>query len=183
MSFREKDTPGQGQGVGAMGEKLDRIFEYRVLLSKQRDLGMRLSDQEQARLERLGHQLPAQVPAADDRDPYTLLTQPLPVEFVVNRKSGHGMLRNASGGGFAIATDQPPELGAHVVAHVREEAHGIEYIFPGIVVARVVKGVTAFGFGFQGLPTQTRLGGRSSGVWRSDPTPAEHPVARRPRGT
>lgn len=165
-----------------MGDKLDRIFEYRVLLAKQRDLGMRLSAQEQARLERLAHQLPTTVPSADDRDPYTLLSRSVPVEFVVQRQPAPGMLRNASGGGFAITTDEPPELGARVVVHVREEAHGIEYIFPGTVVSRVVKGVTAFGLSLVGLPTQTRLGGRSSGVWRSDPTPAERPIARKPRG-
>jgi hypothetical protein len=165
-----------------VGDKLDRIFEYRVLLAKQRDLGMRLSAQEQARLERLAHQLPTEVPSADDRDPYTLLTEPVAVEFVVQRRQALGALRNASGGGFAITAAEPPELGARVVVHVREETHGIEYIFPGTVVSRVVKGVTAFGVSLTGLPTQTRLGRRSSGVWRSDPTPVERPIARKPRG-
>lgn len=165
-----------------MGDRLDRIFEYRVLLAKRRELGMALSSQEQARLERLAHQLPGAVPAADDRDPYTLLPQPLPVEFVVHRRASSGTLRNASGAGFAIAAEELPELGARVVVHVREAEHGIEYIFPGTVVSRVVKGATAFGVGFEGLPTQTRLGGRSSGVWRSDPTPTTaQPSARKPR--
>lgn len=159
-----------------MGEKLDRIFEYRVLCSKERELQIPLSASESSRLERLRNQLPARVPSVDDRDPFTLLTTALPVQFVApGGRFGTGTLRNASAAGLAVATSDPPELGQRLIVHVQEALHGIEYTFPCRVVARVVKGVTSMGLSFEGVPSQTRLGQRTSGVWRSDLTPV-HPV-------
>src|SRR4051794_19525531 len=156
-----------------MGEKLERIFEYRVLYAKERDLQIPLTMQETARLERLRQQLPTRVPSVDDRDAFTILTTPLDVQFVAAGHFGSGTLRNASAMGLAIATAAPPELSSRLIVHVREPQHGVEYTFPCRVVSRVVKGVTAMGVVFEGVPSQTRIEGQSSGVWRADATPVD----------
>ncbi|HEX2676466.1 MAG TPA: PilZ domain-containing protein [Polyangiales bacterium] len=156
-----------------MGDKLERIFEYRVLYAKERELQIPLSTQEASRLERLRHQLPSRVPSVDDRDPFTLLTTPLPVQFVAAGRFGAGVLRNASAVGLAVATGEPPELGQRLIVHVQEPLHGLEYTFPCRVVSRVVKGITSMGLVFEGVPSQTRIGGRSSGVWRQDTSPMD----------
>lgn len=159
-----------------MGEKLDRVFEYRVLYSKERELQIPLSASESSRLERLRTQLPERAPSVDDRDALTLLTTPLPVQYAAAGRFGSGVLRNASAAGLAIVTAEPPELGARLIIHVQEPLHGIEYTFPCRVVSRVVKGLTAMGVVFEGVPSQTRMAGRSSGVWRSDLTPLQNHV-------
>lgn len=161
-----------------MAEKLERIFEYRVLLSKAHELQIPLSPHEKARLARLQQQLPSEVPALDDRDAYTLLATPLPAQYVCGGRFGAGSVRNVSGGGLAIITSDPPELGQRLIVHVREVQHGIEYTFPCRIIARVLKGVPAIGVAFEGVPNLTRLGGHSSGVWRTEePTT----TANRPR--
>lgn len=165
-----------------MAEKLERIFEFRVLLSKAHELQIPLTAQELARLERLKHQLPTGVPSCDERDPYTLLATPLPAQYVCGGRFGAGTVRNASGGGLAIATAQPPELGQRLIVHVREANHDIEYTFPGRVVVRVIKGITSVGVAFEGVPSQNRVAGRGSGVWRADETPTGNPNAPRDPG-
>ncbi len=154
-----------------MAEKLERIFEYRVLVSKARELHIPLTEQELARLTRLEQQLPQGVPSVDDRDPYTMLQEPLRVEFVHAGRFAPGTLCNASRDGFAIITVDPPPLGQRVTVHLTDHARGLEYTFPGRVIARVVKGATAMGVALEGLPTEARLGGRRSGVFRTDDTP------------
>lgn len=168
-----------------MGDKLDRIFEYRVLLTKRDQLSIPLSDDEHVRLERLKSQLAAEVATLDDRDPFTMLATPLPAQFVIDGQFKGGVLRNVSAGGLAVVTADPPELGRVLILHVSEPAHGIEYTFPCRVVSRVVSGVRSMGLAFDGVPTQTRVGGRRSGVWRSDPTPTENdrPTLRRKNGS
>jgi PilZ domain len=151
-----------------MGDKLERIFEYRVLHAKLRELQIPLSAAERVRLERLQHQLPSRVPSVDDRDPFTLLGTPLPVQYVAAGRFGSGALRNASAVGLAVATVDPPELGQRLILHVEGPLHGIEYTFPCRVISRVVKGVTSMGLVFEGVPSQTRMGRRSSGVWKTD---------------
>jgi hypothetical protein len=161
-----------------MGEKLERIFEFRMLFAKERDLQIPLSAQETSRLERLRHELPDRVPSVDERDPYTSLTVPLPVQFVAGGRFGAGVLRNASAAGLAIVTVDPPELSQRLIVHVQEAAYGLEYTFPGRVVSRVVRGVVSMGVAFEGVPSQTRLAGRASGVWRADLTPTQAHDAR-----
>jgi len=167
-----------------MGDKLDRIFEYRVLLTKRDELNIPLSASECARLERLKGQLATEVATLDDRDPFTMLATPLPAQFVIDGQFKGGVVRNVSAAGLAVVTAEPPELGRALILHVSEPAHGIEYTFPCRVVSRVLSGVTSIGLAFEGVPTQTRVGGRRSGVWRSDPTPTEddRPTVRRTNG-
>src|SRR5688572_16420969 len=116
-----------------MADKLQRIYEYRVLLSKAQKRQPELDADEQARLERLRQQLPLSVPPLDDRDPYTLLTEPLEVEFAREGRFVSGTLRNASGGGLAIATADPPALGQQLAIHVRDRKHAVVYAFPARV--------------------------------------------------
>jgi len=168
-----------------MGEKLARIFEYRVLFARHRDLQIPLSPNEEARLLRLRQQLPDRVPALDERDTLTLLAAPLPAHFVAAGHFGSGTLRNASATGMAIATlDEPPGLGQRLILHAQDPDQAIEYTFPCRVVVRVVKGTPSMGVAFEGVPSQTRVGQNNSGVWRSDAFAADERASIKPsRGT
>jgi hypothetical protein len=147
-----------------MADKLQRIFEYRVLLARARKRQPDLDAQEQSRLDRLHQQLPLSVPPLDERDPYTLLGQPLAAEFAVDGRFLTGSLRNVSGGGLAIATTDPPALGQLLTIHVQDRPRAMVYSFPARVVSRVVRGVPAMSVAFEGVPIQTRIA-KSSGVW------------------
>jgi hypothetical protein len=162
-----------------MGDKLERIFEYRVLYSKQRDLQIPLTPNEESRLLRLRQQLPDRVPTLDERDSFTVLANPLPAHFVAGGRFGSGTLRNASSLGLAIATfDEPPGLGQRLILHVQESQLGLEYTFPCRVVVRVVKGNMSMGVVFEGVPSQSKAGSRNGGaVWRSDIFTAEERAA------
>jgi hypothetical protein len=168
-----------------MGDKLERIFEYRVLYAKQRELQIPLTPNEESRLLRLRQQLPDRVPTLDERDAFTVLAAPLPAHFVDAGRFGSGMLRNASATGLAIATfEEPPSLGARLILHVQEPQQAIEYTFPCRVVVRVVKGNTSMGVVFEGVPSQARAGARNSGVWRADIHPGDPRQSVKPtRGT
>ncbi len=167
-----------------MAEKLERIFEYRVLLSTARELGIPLSDEESARLDRLGQQLAPGVPPLDDRDPYTLLPEPMPAEYVHAGRFQPCTVHNAAAGGLALVATEPPVLGQRLLLHVRDARRPLEYTFPARVVSRVVRGLSGMSVAFEGLPTQRPLVGRSSGVWPTDErTPTVHnPDRRRNRG-
>jgi hypothetical protein len=157
-----------------MADKLQRIFEYRVLLSNAQERNLGLDPQDQTRLDRLRQQLPMTVPPLDDRDPYTILSEPMPVEFAVGGRFHVGMLRNVSGGGLAIATsDEAPPLGHQLTIHVQDRAHALVYSFPARVVSRVVRGTTGMSVAFDGVPMLTRLTTKSSGVWSAQDAPTE----------
>jgi hypothetical protein len=147
-----------------MADKLQRIFEYRVLLSRVHKRQLELDPQDQPRFDRLRQQLPLAVPPLDDRDPYTLLAEPLAVEFAVQGRFFMGTLHNASGGGLAIATLVPPPLGQQLTIQVQDRSHAVVYSFPGRVVSRVVRGVAGMSIAFEGIPKQTRIA-KSSGMW------------------
>jgi hypothetical protein len=149
-----------------MADKLQRIFEYRVLLSKAQKRQPEPDDQQ--RLERLGQLLPLAVPALDDRDPYTMLTEPLPIEFALEGRFVTGTLRNASGGGLGITTAQPPALGQPLTIHVQDRKRAVVYSFPARVVSRVLSGVPGMSLAFEGVPIQTRIASKSSGVWSAE---------------
>jgi hypothetical protein len=151
-----------------MADKLQRIFEYRVLLSKAQKRQPEPGGDDQLRLERLGQQLPLAVPALDDRDPYTMLGEPLPIEFALQGRFVTGTLRNASGGGLGITTEQPPPLGQPLTIHVQDRKRGVVYSFPARVVSRVLSGVPGMSLAFEGVPIQTRIASKSSGVWSSE---------------
>ena len=166
-----------------MGEKLASIFEYRVLVARQRELQIPLSPTEHARLTRLKQQLPHGVPALDERDLTTLLTTPLPGHFVAAGHFGSGTLYNASADGLAIAIlGEPPALGQRLILHAQVPDQAVEYTFPCRVVVRVVKGTPSIGVGFEGVPSQA-CAGQNSGVWRSDAISGARPSHRPSRGT
>jgi hypothetical protein len=155
--------------AGTMAPRLEQIFEYRVLLSRARELGIPLSLEEQARLDRLGRQLPTGVPPLDERDPHTRLAAPLAAEFVQAGRFQVCTLCNASSDGFALATADPPVLGQPLLVQVRGLRDATEYTFPARVVSRVVRGVSGMSVAFEGLPTERGLMGRSSsGVWPAE---------------
>lgn len=149
-------------------EKLDRIYELRMLLARAGELQIPLSEAEAARLARLARGLGEQVPSVDERDSETWMPIPIPIQFTAQGTYGSGLVRNLSGGGMAVVTSVPPALGQRLVIRIEDQAHGVEYVFPARVVSRVVKGVRAMGVAFEGVPSQARLGNRPSGVWRTE---------------
>jgi hypothetical protein len=152
-----------------MGDTLERIFEYRVLYAKHRELQIPLTRDEQTRVGQLRSELPNHVPSVDELEGGTLLEDALPAQFVAGGRFGSGVLRNGSAIGLAIETqDEPPALGQRLILHIREQQLGIEYTFPCRVISRVVKGAPSMGVVFDGVPSQTRALGRVSGVFRPD---------------
>lgn len=149
-----------------MSQKLEWIFQYRVLLSKTIELHIPLTATEQLCLTRLRAELPAGLPRLDDRDEDTRLAQPLPAEFACSGRFRAARVRNASATGLAIITSEPPPLGEHLLLHVWDPTRSIEYTFPTRVVEPIhdagatkqydaaIRGVSV---AFEGLPLQTFL--------------------------
>lgn len=165
-----------------MSEKLDRILEYCDLQARLLH-GTGLLGGERARLERLREQLSTQVPSLDDRDPYTLLGEPMPAQVITGSSVVTAELRNASAAGIALATDAPPPtLSSRAKVVARDVHRGIEYVFAGVVVSRVVKGPYAMALSFEATPSRLRLGGRS-GVFARNGLASEPPelATERPR--
>jgi len=156
-----------------MGDKLERIFELRVLYARERELSVRLTRAEQTKLLDLKQQLPDRIPAVDDRDTLTVLAEQLPVQYVVSGRLAAGRLRNASAAGLAVGTDDtPPSLGQRVIVYVHDLERSVEYTFPCRVVARVVQLPASMGVRFEGMPSQTRMVRHSGAVPRGEALPA-----------
>jgi len=145
-----------------MADKLHRLFEYRALLSTPGATAA-----ETARLQRMRTQLQPGVPALDDRDPYTVLSEPVRVELGIGGRFRTGHVCNAAADGLAIAVEDPPALEQRIHVHIYDRAGGHAYSAFGRVVARVVSGIQGISIALEGAPTQTRLLPRSSGVFRA----------------
>jgi hypothetical protein len=157
-----------------MGDTLARVYEYRVLYAKHRDVQIPLTEDEQTRFGMLRRELPTHVPNADERDAFTLLEEPAPAQFVVAGNLQSGILRNASAIGFAIETiDDPPKLGQRLVVHVQDPDRGVEYTFPVRVIARIVAGSPSMSVVFDGVPSETRVRPQVSGVYATGEEQAE----------
>ena len=155
-----------------MADKFERIVEYRVLLTKQQELRIPLTTDEAGRLDRLRRQFPDTVPALDERDPYSIISEPIAADVVYAGSFNTALVRNATGGGLALAMHEPPPLGQRLLIHVRDQRYAFQYTIPGWVVSRVVKGVSGISIAFEGLPTRTPIGTHRSGVYRAeDDTP------------
>lgn len=160
-----------------MADKLQRLFEYWVLRSLPPGDDF---EQVQQRLERLQRQLHPGVPTLDERDPYTLMTEPLPVEFAHAGKFRMGNVVNAAADGLAIATSDPPALGQRISLHVHDRSKGAVYAFVGCVVARVIAGTQGMSVALEGTPKQTKVASSSSGVWRAAEEEQQQGSAPRP---
>jgi hypothetical protein len=144
-----------------MSEKLDRILEYCDLETRFLH-GTGLLEGERARLELLRDQLSSQVPSLDERDSFTLLSEPLPAQVITGSSVVTAQLRNASAAGVALSTDAPPpQLSARAKVVARDVQRGLEYVFAGYVISRVVKGTYGMALQLEGIPSRLRLGGRS----------------------
>jgi hypothetical protein len=144
-----------------MSEKLDRILEYCDLETRLLH-GTGLLGAERARLDRLRDQMSANVPSLDDRDPYTLLSEPLPAQVITGSRVITGQLRNVSAAGIALSVDAPPpNLSERARIVARDGQRGMEYVFVGVVVSRVMKGGFGMALQLESLPTMLRMGGRS----------------------
>jgi hypothetical protein len=163
-----------------MSEKLDRILEYCDLESRLLH-GTGVSSDERVRLERLRETLSTQVPSLDERDPYTLLSEALPAQVITGSLAVTGQLRNASAAGVALSVDaQPPSLSSRAKVVARDVERGIEYVFMGIVVSRVVKGNYGMAVQLDTIPSKLRVGGRS-GVFARSGVTNEAPTTVRPQ--
>jgi hypothetical protein len=152
-----------------MGDTLARVFEYRVLYAKHRELQIPLTEEEQTRFGMLRRELPTHVPNADERDAFTLLEEPLSAQYVGAGELQSGILRNASAIGLAIETSEdPPKLGQRLVVHVQDIDTGTEYTFPVRVIARIVAGSPSMSVVFDGVPSETRALGRASSVFPNE---------------
>ncbi|MBN1656239.1 MAG: PilZ domain-containing protein [Deltaproteobacteria bacterium] len=151
-----------------MFEKLENIYELRMLVAMKQLLGISLNSKEEKRLSSLKKLLTMKVPRFDENDTKTALETPLFTQYTTAGGFGSGLIRNLSGGGMAILTYDPPPLGQRLIVHVTEQRHGIEYIFPCFVLSRVLKGNTSISVAFEGTPSQVRVGGQGSGVWQKD---------------
>lgn len=166
-----------------MSEKLDRILEFCDLESRLLH-GTGLSGGERARLDRLRETLSGNVPALDERDPYTLLGDALPAQVITGSAVVTAQLRNASAGGVALTVDgPPPSLGQRAKVVARDVERGLEYVFAGIVVARVVKGSYGMALQLDSMPSKLRLGGRSGVYPRGGAVEAPTAESVRPRIT
>jgi hypothetical protein len=163
-----------------MSEKLDRILEYCDLESRLLH-GTGLSGSERLRFERLRETLSTQVPALDERDPYTLLSEALPAQVITGSAVITGRLRNASATGVALSVDAPPpSLSQRAKIIARDVERGMEYVFAGLVVSRVVKGSFGMAIQLDTIPSKLRLGGRS-GVYPRGGVTNEAPTTVRPQ--
>jgi hypothetical protein len=159
-----------------MTDKLRPIFEYRVLLSRSRELGIPLTDAEATRLRRLTEQLPAGVPTLDAHDAHAPPPEALAAECLQGGRFLPCTLRNAGADGMALAVADPPALGQRLLVQLCDADGLVEYAFPGRVVSRVERGLAGIGVAFEGMPTRRALAGRPSGVYGFD-----EPLARAAR--
>ena len=136
-----------------MSYRLEWIFQYRVLLSKATELHIALTPAEHSRLERLRAQLPSDVPELDSHAD-SHLPEPLRAEYIQAGRFHAGRVCNASGGGMAVLTAEPPDGGQHIQLHVWDPSHSVEYIFPVRVVGRISSEATGMRVVFEGLPAQ-----------------------------
>jgi hypothetical protein len=136
--------------------QLESIFQYRVLLSKALELHIPLSPAEQLRLERLRSQLSTAIPELDDAAD---LPDALHAEFASGGHFRPARLRSMSGGGLALTTDKPPLPlpGKHVLVHIWDASHSIEYSFPTRVIGRTHGSEAGMRAAFEGLPVQVFL--------------------------
>jgi len=134
--------------------ELDSIFQYRLLLSKALELHIPLSPAEQLRLERLRGQLSTTIPELDDAaDPDPALD----AEFACEGRFRPARLRGLSGGGLVLATDKPPLPGKHLLVHLWDPSHAIEYSFPTRVIDRTRGPGAGMRVVFEGLPAKVFL--------------------------
>lgn len=165
-----------------MSEKLDRVLDYCDLENRLLH-GTGLSGAERARLDRLRDTLSPNVPALDERDPYTLLGEALPAQVITGGTVVTGQLRNVSATGVALSVDEPPpSLSQRAKVVARDVERGLEYVFAGIVVSRVMKGGYGMALQLDTPPSKLRVGGRS-GVYPRGGAQAPTAEQVRPRTT
>jgi hypothetical protein len=147
-----------------MRNLFEMIFEYQQLRGKERLVP--LDDDERVRLYGIGQLLSGERVDAQRRMPR--LPSPTSVQFTMPGGFGLGVVKNVSGGGVAIATRRPLEVGARTVMRVEE--NGVEYFFPCKVVWSRSEHNLGMGLAFDGVPTRATLFGDedASGIrWQS----------------
>lgn len=134
---------------------LDLIHEYQLLRAT-RQLQVPLDAAEEARLVALAHMLRGERPHdPGERREMPRLRCPLRAGFTLASKFGSGQVRDISGGGVAIATPTPAQLGDEVLVHIPDAVAETEHIFPARVVWRREGAEGAMGLAFEGIPTET----------------------------
>lgn len=154
-----------------MVDRLEKLFELRVLWARAHGQRESLLPSEAARLHVLLSAFPPGVPNLDPRDTATTLAQPLPAHLSVSGHFRTAMVHNLAADGLALMTETLPALDQWVTLTIGDPETEFEYLFPCRVAARVLTGHTWLGLRFAGTPAQRRARGLSSGVWGRDAPP------------
>jgi hypothetical protein len=150
-----------------MHDFFEMVYAYRLLLAKEEKLAIPLDADERAELLGLAQLLSGDAPSSDPRRAMPRVPSPLAVQFTLAGGFGSGQVRNASGGGLAIVTATPGEVGERTIVRVSLVGAGVEYVFPCRVMW-VQKGQQpAMGVAFDGVPSRTSLRGRGHDPWSS----------------
>lgn len=147
-----------------MRNLLEMIYEYQLLRSKERNLSIELDDGERVRLMGLYRLLQGETIDPTSRRELIRVKIPMPVQFTLPGGFESGEIRDASGGGFCIATAHPPAEGTRIIVRVADAS--CEYVFPCRVVWRALRGPGRMGVELDGVPNRSFLSDEETGVWR-----------------
>ncbi|MEM9194389.1 MAG: PilZ domain-containing protein [Myxococcota bacterium] len=152
---------------------LDAIYEYQLLIRKNRDMNIPLTEVEKARLVGLAQLLRGEYAHGSSGTRSVRMGRRVPVHFTVPGGFASGKLRNISPGGVAITTPHAVLKGSRTVLRVAEPRRGMEYTFPGrIVWTGAGKADSAdprvVGIAFDGTPTRSAFLVPEVGSWHPD---------------
>jgi hypothetical protein len=146
-----------------MAHFLELIYDYRLLVARDRLPGVELGAADRVRLFGLKRMLTGESGGRDARE------MPRPrfaaiVQFTVPGGFGAGKVLDISGGGMAVESRQLPDVGTRMLVRVVESHDGVEYAFPCRVVwrSRVRR---RLGLAFDGAPTRTPYLAPPRGTW------------------
>jgi PilZ domain len=142
-----------------MGDVLEMIYEYRMLVAKADQLAIPLEEAEAARLVALSKLLQGQAPAEDARRQMPRWPFPATVELTVAGGFAEAKVGNLSGGGLAVEMASTSPLGPRTIVRVTDPQDGLEYLFPCRVAWRKVRGASVnVGLAFDGVPSSVTFG-------------------------
>jgi hypothetical protein len=130
---------------------LESIWEYQLLLNKDRTLDIELDSAEQAQLVGLRRMLRGEYEGFSTPQRADHESDPIPVQLTVPGGFAAGEIRSVSANGMAIVTNHPPARDTRTILRVADSRRGWEYVFPGRVVW---KNGRVIGVAFDGVPTR-----------------------------
>lgn len=149
-----------------MRNLLEMIYEYQLLRSKERHLGIELEEAERVRMMGLHRLLQGETIDTLSRRELLRVKLTMSVQFTMPGGFESGQLRDLAGGGFCILTQDPPAEGSRVVVRIADVRSTSEYVFPCRVVWRAARGQGRMGVQIDGVPHRSPMAGEDTGVWR-----------------